>query len=372
MNRWITGILCLCLLVSCSEEEEQAADGPVQTDDNVGAEINFSSSVVSSVITDIVGDVTRGPVNELGNNAKIGVFGIPAVEGGDNSACNMTDKSLREEFQENLYNEPYTYVSGYDNLQAANKARFPRGNKAALAFYAYYPYVETTSRQEFEGKVAMAVPWKLNIDDMRETEDYMYTGQTLKAYSEVGGRPIHLQLKHAMARLDLCFYTTSLKLAQSNYDIVSVQVSALVGESGYMSLEDGALSFSPKFIGVNDPVHPNGIYYPIPDGISMTYSDPKETPVKTGNPVASFLLPSNTVVSSVIYNVRDGWGNAQAYEVYRYNPNDPNNINISFKAGCITKLQVNFQPKDVSISNVGVDAWEADKNKCYDVSIKIK
>lgn len=70
--------------------------------------------------------------------------------------------------------------------------------------------------------------------------------------------------------------------------------------------------------------------------------------------------------------MRDGWGNAQAYEVYRYNPNDPNNINISFKAGCITKLQVNFQPKDVSISNVGVDAWEADKNKCYDVSIKIK
>lgn len=367
----MAGVACLCLFISCSKEGG-TDDGQIQIEDNVGAEIDFSSSVLSPVIDNIVGDVTRAPLNELGNNAKIGVFGIPAIEGDDNGACNMTSKSLREEFQENLYNEPYTYVSGYDYLQATNQARFPRGNKAALALYAYYPYAANTSRQEFEGKVSMAVSWKLNIDDMRETVDYMYTGQMLKAYSEVGDQPICLQLKHAMARLDLCFYTTSLKLAQSNYDIVSVQVSALVGENGYMSLEDGSLSFSPKFIGMNDPVHPNGIYYPIPDGISMTYSDPKETPVKTGNPVASLLMPANTVVNSVIYNVRDGWGKSQAYEVYKYSPNDPNNMNISFKTGCITKLQVNFQPKDVSMSNAGVDVWTTDESKCYDVSIKIK
>lgn len=370
MNRWITGTLCLCLLSACSKDNDGIN---VQTpkDDNVGAEVAFSSSVMASAIGDIVGNVTRAPINELGNNAKIGIFGIPAVEGGDNSDCNMSEKSLLEDFQENLYNEPYTYVSGYENLQAVNKARFPKGEKAALALYSYYPYTENVSRQEFEGGVSLAIPWKLNIDDMRETADYLYTGQVFKTYSEVGVQPISLQLKHAMARMDFCFYTTSLTLAQRNYDIVSVQISALIGKEGYMSLEDGSLSSYPKFIGMTDLEHRNGIYYPIPNGISMAYSDPDETPAKVGSPVASFLLPPNTVVNSVIYNVRDGWGNPQAYEVYTYNPYNPDS-KVSLKAGCITKLQVNFQPKEISVSGAEVKAWETDENKCYDVSIKIK
>lgn len=370
MNKWIAGTLCLCLLVACSKDDNEAG-GQTQKEDNAGAEVGFSSSVITSVIDNIVGDMTRAPINELGNNEKIGIFGIPAIEGNDNIDCNMCDKSLREDFQENLYNEPYTYVSGYDNLQTVNRARFPKGNKAALALYSYYPYTENVSRQEFEGKVSLAIPWKLNIDDMRETADYMYTGQVFKAYSEVGTQPICLQLRHAMARMDFCFYTTSLTLAQRNYDIVSVQMTALIGEEGYMSLEDGSLSSYPKFIGVNDLEHKNGIYYPIPNGISMAYSDPNETPAKVGSPVASFILPPNAVVNSIIYNVRDGWGKVQPYEVYTYNSNSPANT-ISFKAGCITKLQVNFQPKEISVSGAEVKAWETDENKCYDVSIKIQ
>lgn len=119
MNKWILGVsVILFLLTSCSKDNDE---GTLQSDDimNGGAELKFSSDVLSSIVVDVdpTRSSTRAPLSSFENNSQIGIYGIPGVDGGKNESCNLRDCKFESDFQKYLFNGRYTYVSGYDELQ---------------------------------------------------------------------------------------------------------------------------------------------------------------------------------------------------------------------------------------------------------------
>ena len=86
MNKWILGVsVILFLLTSCSKDNDE---GTPQSDDimNGGAELKFSSDVLSSIVVDVdpTRSSTRAPLSSFENNSQIGIYGIPGVDGGKN------------------------------------------------------------------------------------------------------------------------------------------------------------------------------------------------------------------------------------------------------------------------------------------------
>ena len=91
MNKWILGVsVILFLLTSCSKDNDE---GTPQSDDimNGGAELKFSSDVLSSIVVDVdpTRSSTRAPLSSFENNSQIGIYGIPGVDGGKNESCNL-------------------------------------------------------------------------------------------------------------------------------------------------------------------------------------------------------------------------------------------------------------------------------------------
>ena len=83
MNKWILGVsVILFLLTSCSKDNDE---GTPQSDDimNGGAELKFSSDVLSSIVVDVdpTRSSTRAPLSSFENNSQIGIYGIPGVDG---------------------------------------------------------------------------------------------------------------------------------------------------------------------------------------------------------------------------------------------------------------------------------------------------
>ena len=152
MNRWIVGVSLLCLLASCSKDND---DTPQSGNNNVngGAGISFSSNVSSSIIVEVDGPTSRAPLTTFEPNSQIGIYGIPAFEGGRNEDCDLYNRKREEDFQENLFNACYTYVPGYETLQTEYPATFPSRSNPSLILYGYYPYNEDVTWREV-GSVA--------------------------------------------------------------------------------------------------------------------------------------------------------------------------------------------------------------------------
>ena len=91
MNRWIVGVSLLCLLASCSKDND---DTPQSGNNNVngGAGISFSSNVSSSIIVEVDGPTSRAPLTTFEPNSQIGIYGIPAFEGGRNEDCDLYNR----------------------------------------------------------------------------------------------------------------------------------------------------------------------------------------------------------------------------------------------------------------------------------------
>ena len=104
---------------------------------NGGAELKFSSDVLSSIVVDVdpTRSSTRAPLSSFENNSQIGIYGIPGVDGGRNESCNLRDCKFESDFQKYLFNGRYTYVSGYDELQSEFQATYPSRANPALYLY---------------------------------------------------------------------------------------------------------------------------------------------------------------------------------------------------------------------------------------------
>lgn len=329
------------LFASCGKDSQ---DEPLPGEGDIA--VHFSTGVSASVsVTETVN--TRAVVTTtLPGNSTVGVYGVIAVTGGDTASYNMKNTAVT--FQENLSNTPYTVLPegtdpyGNQTLYYEKTAKFPKGNKAALAFYAYYPYSARAERREDLG---MCIPWTINKADMSKTEDYMYTGRLFSGVSKI---PIKLKLNHAMARLDFTFYTEDMDVMNSEPYLTQIEVDAFGAETGWMSLEDGELDYQNTLITYTFPV------------------DSKLISINNRTVYASFLLPPSTVVSRVRYTVRNNLG-TNSYEVYSAVNDKP--IVISLAAGKTTKVNVNYFPKEVQ-AVVGVKAWELLKS--YDINVKLK
>lgn len=339
MNKWIVGVSLLYLFVSCSKDND---DIP-QSGNNVngGAGISFSSNVSSSIIVEVDGPTSRAPLTQFATNDKIGIYGIPAFEGGLNEDCDLYNKQREEDFQINLFNACYTYVKDYATLQTDNPATFPVRRNPSLILYGYYPYNDEAEWREVgsAGRAQWATPWKLNAADMSATVDYMFTGPIQADYSQVGTNPVVLNFQHALGRLDFRFFSTSKDVCDAGYIIKSVTVNCITGESGLMSVATGELSFSSKELTCIYPVANAGITYKTP-----------------GEAVARFLFPpEQTLIQKITCKMQDGGGKLRDYIIYDYKYYG---YDVPINKGKTTLMRINFLPKDATFSGpANVDSW---------------
>lgn len=336
MNKWIVGVCLLCLL-SCSKDDDGA---PQSGNNNVngGAGISFSSNVSSSIIVEVDGPTSRAPLVSFPGNSSIGIYGIPAIDGGRNDDCDLYNKKNVEDFQLNLFNACYTYMSEYETLLTEHPATFPSRSNPSLMLYAYYPYNEKTEWQEVGSVAQWTTAWKLNAKDMSTTVDYMFTGPIQADYSKVGVNPVVLNFQHAFGRLDFSFYSTN-KDVSFGYTVQSVKVICSTGESGLMSISNGELSFTPKNLECIYPVGNAGITYNVP-----------------GESVAKFMFPpSKTAIKKITCTVKDGGGNTSEHTIYEY---PYSGYDITIKKGKIVLMRINFLPKNANFSGpANVDSW---------------
>ena len=335
----IAGVALSFLLASCSKDDDNTPQSGNNTNVNGGAVVSFSSNIFASVVVEVTGPGTRAPITAFEPNAQLGVFGIPAIQGNHNSDCDLFNKKNESDFQANLFNACYTYVPGYETLQTEKLATFPNTSNAGLMMYGYYPYTEEAEWREVNRVAQWAIPWKLTPSDMSETKDYMFTGQTPTWYSEVGTNPIMLNFQHAFGRLDFSFYSTSKQVCDAGYRIQSVTVYCNTGESGWMALTNGTLSFSPKDLICLHSTNNAGI----------TYNTPGES-------VAKFMFPpEQTLIQKITCQVKDGGNNLREYTIYDYKYYG---YDISIKKGKTTLMRINFLPKDATLSGpANVDSW---------------
>lgn len=347
----IAGVALSFLLVSCGKDD----DGMPQSEDNnhqgnEGAVVSFSSNISSSIVVEVTGPGTRAPLSSFETNSQVGIYGIPAIQGAPNVDCDLFNKRQEDDFQPNLFNTCYTYVSGYETLQTSQLATFPNMSNAGLMLYGYYPYTKEAEWREVNRVAQWAIPWKLEPGDMSATKDYMYTGQTQKWYSEVGTSPIVLNFQHAFGRLDFCFYSTSREVCEANYRVQSVKIYCNTGENGWMSLADGTLSFSSKWLTCMHATDNAGITYNVP-----------------GESVAKFMFPpEQTLIEKITCQVKDGGNNLREYTIYASNYG----YEIPIKKGRTTLMRINFLPRDAIFSPANVDSWNSGNIK--DVDIKLQ
>lgn len=338
MSKWIVGVFILCLF-SCSKDDDNASQSG---DNNVngGAGISFSSNVSSSIIVEVDGPTSRAPLTSFPANSQIGIYGIPAVDGGRNEDCDLYNKKRVEDFQLNLFNACYTYVPGYETLQTEHPATFPSRSNPSLMLYGYYPYNTETEWQEVGGVAQWTTTWSLNKKDMSTTIDHMFTGPIQADYSKVGVNPVVLNFQHAFGRLDFCFYSTNKDVSFA-YTVQSVKVICSTGEFGLMSVATGELSFTPKELECVYPVGNVGITYNVP-----------------GESVAKFMFPPlKTAIKKITCTVKDGGGNSSEHIIYEY---PYSGYDISIKKGKTVLMRINFLPKNANFSGpANVDSWPA-------------
>lgn len=354
MNKWILGVpLFLFLLSSCSKDNDE---GTPQSDDlkNGGAALKFSSNVLSSIVVEVepTRASTRAPLTSFENNSQIGIYGIPGVDGGTNESSNLRECKFESDFQEHLFNGKYSYVEGYDELQSEFQATYPSRANPALYLYGYYPYTEKAEYREITGATQWAVPWKLDVEKMENTIDYLYTGEKFVRYSEWGLTPISLDFQHALGRVDFKFFTTNVAVLNKNYTVQSVTITCISGKSGWMAVANGNLSFTTEQFTTT---------YNVVDG-SVAWNLP-------GEPAARFMFPpTQTLIKEVTCMMRSGGGETKEYTIYN---REYSGYEIPVRRGEITNMKIKFLPKDVTISSaVDVNEWAGGTN--IDENVKLQ
>lgn len=356
MNKWILGVsFFMLVLASCSKDNEEGASQS-NTLTGEGAELRFSSNVLSSIMVEVepTRSTTRAPLNSFENNSRIGVFGIPGVDGGMNESCNLRECKSESDFQKYLFNGQYTYVSGYDELQAEYQATYPSRANPALYLYGYYPYTDKVEYREVAHVAQWAIPWQIDTDNMANTIDYLYTGEQFVRYSEWGLNPVKLDFQHAFGRVDFSFFTTSSAVLSANYIVQSITVTCVSGKKGYMAVANGSLAFTTETFTST---------YKVTDG-SVAWNTP-------GEPAARFMFPpSKTLIKKVTCVVKSGAGVTKEYEIY--NMEQPGyGYEIPVRKSEITNMKIRFLPKDASISSSNnVNSWEPTSSKNLEVKLQ--
>lgn len=356
MKKRIIGVLFLmALLSSCSKDNDDCTPQS-NTLKGEGAELNFSSNVLSSIVVDVEStrSKTRAPLNFFENNSRIGVFGIPGIDGGMNESCNLRDCRNQSDFQKYLFNGQYTYVSGFDELQAEFQATYPSRANPALYLYGYYPYTEKAEYREIAKTSQWAIPWKIDTDNMANTIDYLYTGEQFVKYSEWGLDPVTLEFQHAFGRIDFRFFTTNAAVLGANYIVQSVSVTCTSGKSGWMAVANGSLEFDTETFTST---------YKVTNG-SVAWNTP-------GAPAARFMFsPTGTLIKKVTCVMRSGAGVTKEYEIY--NREIPGyGYDIPVRKGEITNMKIRFLPKDASISSAtNVNSWA--NSETFEKDVKLQ
>lgn len=344
MNKFIIGALSLILLSCCSKGSINGDETPPELDGKE-VEVNFSSGVTTSISTSSIG--TRAPLEgAIPTGSIIGIYGIPSIY--DKKGEYTLDKFTEpDEFQEHLYNAKYeaTQTSPTkSSLQQAYKPKYPSNQSGmdALSFYAYYPYTENVvyiPQKGFGIKVA------LSKDNMSETIDYLYTDQTT---AKVSLKPVTLEFKHALARLDFKIYSDKgeLQIPGKRIRINSITIEALCSYTGVMYLATGGIK--------TDNANSETFVYTLQD----SYIDRASSEVEIGllDAKANFLMiPAGDCISTVKLSLTPEGKETEEYTIYNMVETETDN-RIKLLQGKIVTMNVLYTPKDAEV-NASLGKW---------------
>lgn len=358
MNKLILGTLSLLLFTYCSKESSSNGSSEIPNTDDEGVEVSFNSGVVLSSLTDVS---TRGVLNlGIPKGEHIGIYGIPALK--ENAADYTIDKFMnQEDFQENLYNANYEVMSTSGTISTLKQqftAKFPsnKSGKNALAFYAYYPYVDNSDIETL-GKGLQAVPISLNKDDMSKTPDYLYTGQIV---SGVTTQAVSLLFQHALGRLDFKIYSDKGTIATKPVRINSITVKASHSSTGTMYLTTGSI--------IPDNIRSVNYQYPLTDAY-IEYSLPEDISMLPS--IASFLLiPGDRIVSITCSLTEESTNVTTDYEIYNMDDFPEQQDRIMLKKGQTINANVLYSPRDANV-NGKVNGWTTAETRAFTINANI-
>lgn len=357
MNKLILGTSLLLFFTACSKESTGSGSSEIPNIDDEGVEVSFNSGVTTSVTTTSV--TTRSGVLNMAipKGDHVGIYGIPAIK--ENPDEYTIDKFMnQDEYQENLFNANYEVISTSgtkSTLKQQFTAKFPsnKSGKNALAFYAYYPFIEN-SEIENVGKGPQAIPIQLNNKDMSKTLDYLYTGQII---SGITTNAVELNFKHALGRLDFRIYSdNAYNIGLDPVSIKSVTVTALHTPTGKMFLEDGEITPD------NTVLTP--YIYPLTKE-TIQYS--KTENVSKLNPVCSFLLVPGDIISikCLLETKQNG---EKEYEIYNLKDYPDQADRITLTKGQTVNANVLYTPRDVEVSGK-LSGWTNAETRTFNINV---
>ena len=197
-------------------------------------------------------------------------------------------------------NTPYYFNSDAYCLSTLNgkSTMFPGTSRAALKFFAYYPYNENVANDETTN--APLIPVGITGDNSNQT-DYLYTiAELTESQVKAATSDIVLEFKHALCRLKFVVDPGSNEYTSTFHPtITKITVITNETQNGYMSFTSDSLIFKSDGTGLNTfqyiPEEPYKVY----NGTGSTLS-------------ADFLFLPNAdsdVVRQILVSGIDEYGN---------------------------------------------------------------
>lgn len=343
MNKFIIGVLSLVLFSCCSKEDINDDDTPELNGEEI--EVSFSSGVTTAIPTSSLG--TRVPLEgAIPTSSVIGIYGIPSIYN-EKEKYTLDKFAELEDFQEHLYNAKYeaTEISATkSSLKQAYKAKYPSNQSGmdALSFYAYYPYTESPVYVPRRG---FSIPVALNKDNMAEAIDYLYTDQTTV---KISLKPVTLEFKHALARLDFKIYSDKgdLQIPGKKIRINSITIQALCSATGTMRLATGGVK--------EDNTNLETYVYTL----TNSYIDraASEAEISELDAKAKFLMiPAGDCITSVKLSLTPEGKDTEEYTIYNMAETETDK-RIKLLQGEIITMNILYTPKD-AVVDAALSKW---------------
>lgn len=341
MKHWILGISLVGMLSACSKD---GPDSTVPTPDipntgNEGVEVRFSSGVVVS--TEVQSPFSRTIFEDyIPEGSQIGIYGIAANLTDENQTTAYSLVQGRGNYWNPLENALYTVESSIDGSMKADgeTAKFPNDTEGnGLVFYGYYPYTsDIYAKRGASGVEALGLLMSLNSTNMENTTDYLYTGQIPKITNNWIGKPVELNFKHTLSRIQFQFVNDT---KNTTISVNAIDITGTGYTSGYMNLEDGS------FITSANNTKRSRTY---------TYEAGNELIGENGLNI-DFLLFENTEIETITFYISIN-GVFQEEPTPSYDVANGSDV-IQLKRGVKNVVKVTYKSKDANLAG-RIDMWE--------------
>ena len=271
-------------------------------------------------------------------------------------------------------NTPYYFNSDAYCLSTLNdkSTMFPGTSKAALKFFAYYPYNENVANDEVTN--APLIPVEITGDNSNQT-DYLYLIKELtQSQVNAATSDISLEFKHALSRLKFVVDPGSNEYTSTFHPIIT-KITVITNETqkGYMTFTSDSLIFKSDRTGLKT-------FEYIPE-------DPYKVYNGTGSTLGADLifLPNadSDVVRQILVSGKDEYGNTYTDKsIFNSKDFKADKGKTKMSPGCIYTLKIVYALRitpapgdgDEGENSQSIDMWiePADNDTDYNKEITIE